>query len=459
VRILPGSLRGRLVLGGAAVGIVFSVLVGTVATWRFHHAEDQALAAALSSRLELARDQIAADGSITQDAGSPRTDLVQVIGPDGAVRSSSPYFAGVGPLVQLARVPDNPRGVQTRVHLTSPPGPLVVLAVRLPVAARGTTPAGSGALIVAVDSQVFDATTSDLTAILLVGLALVVLAIAALSWSLTGRALRNVTRLTESAEAVGPSDLAAGLPVPAHDAELARLVGGLNRMLRRLDENHARELAFAADASHRLRTPIATLRAEAELALRETDPRELRTALERVVEDADQLTTVVDRMLARSRAREHLPKSVRAEMSEAAKRWQRQAAAAGITAVVRLEPGISADVRATGLVEAVEPIVDNALRFAPPGGSVTIVVGLDPRDATNLAVTVTDNGPGVPERVAAQMFDAWVSTRDASVAGGLGLWLARETARDLGGDIDHIADSAETTFRLVMPMSGAAPPP
>ncbi|MCW2825129.1 MAG: hypothetical protein JWQ91_2046 [Aeromicrobium sp.] len=74
--------------------------------------------------------------------------------------------------------------------------------------------------------------------------------------------------LAERAEAAAPRDLAIGLPVPPAGAELARLVGALNRRLARVEISHVKELQFAADAGHRLRAPVATLRAEAELAMR-----------------------------------------------------------------------------------------------------------------------------------------------------------------------------------------------
>jgi signal transduction histidine kinase len=67
-------------------------------------------------------------------------------------------------------------------------------------------------------------------------------------------------------------------------------------------------------------------------------------------------------------------------------------------------------------------------------------------------VDIGNTGSGITDEVAARLFNAWVSTRDASVAGGLGLWLARETARDLGGDVELVdADGATTVFRIALP--------
>ncbi|MEO7980657.1 MAG: HAMP domain-containing sensor histidine kinase, partial [Sporichthyaceae bacterium] len=314
------------------------------------------------------------------------------------------------------------------------------------------SPAGTGALVVAVDGEGFTAARSDLLALLLVGLVSVVLAIAALAWVLAGRALRTVTRLTEGAESIRPGDLEDGLPVPVHDAELARLVGALNRMLHRLHQGHSRELAFAADAGHRLRTPVATLRAEAELALRETDSSEHLAALRRIVADADQLALVVDRMLARTRPRSRASAGpVHPVLEAATTRWSRQATLSGVTLTVALPAGLDGDVASPGIGDVVEPIVDNAIRHTPTGGRVGITVAMQD-SGTRITVDVTNSGDGVPSALAPHIFDAWVSGRDASIAGGLGLWLARETARDAGGEVTLVDPSAgRTTFRVLLP--------
>ncbi|MGO4343643.1 sensor histidine kinase [Pedococcus sp. 2YAF34] len=456
MRFTPSSLRNRLVLGAVALGLTFAVLFGAIATWRVHHAEEQAVRAALQTRLELARDEVSPVGSLTHSVSSPKIDLIQVIGPDGRTRSSSDPLARIGPLADVSSVRKAPRGVENRVALQSPDIDLAVLAVPLTLTSSGDSPAGTGALVVAVDAEGFNATTSDLLGLLIAGLVAVVVAITGLSWILTGRALRNVTQLTERAEAVRPKDLAAGLAVPRGDAELARLVEALNRMLARLHQSHATELAFAADAGHRLRTPVATLRAEAELALRESDPVEMTAALERVVHDADQLTSIVDRMLARSRARDHDPEPVLAALSGATPHWKRQAELGGLTLAVHTDDRITPRVVCADLREIIEPIVDNAVRHTPAGGVVTVDARLEPADHDTIHVSVSNTGPPVEPEIAPYVFDAWVSSRDASVAGGLGLWLAREAARDHGGDVTLLAgDGTVTTFRIALPLTNA----
>jgi two-component system sensor histidine kinase TctE len=351
----------------------------------------------------------------------------------------------------------NGAGAPGRVALQQPDVDLALLGVPIRLAASGSSPAGTGVLVVAVDAEGFNAATSDLLGLLLVGLAAVVLAIALLSWVLTGRALRSVTRLTESAEAVRPQDLETGLPVPGHDAELGRLVSALNRMLVRLHGSHATELAFAADAGHRLRTPVATLRAEAELALRQADPAERTAALERIVLDADQLTLIVDRVLARSRARSHTPVSVKEALTEAGERWRRQAELAAVDLDLAVDPSMPQGLSCAEILEVVEPVLDNALRHTPTQGTVRVEVRAGRNGhqrVDHLAIEISNPGDGVSPELAPHVFDAWVSSRDASTAGGLGLWLARETAQDLGGELSlAAAGPPTTTFRIVLPAS------
>ncbi|MCW2837943.1 MAG: hypothetical protein JWQ15_2057, partial [Marmoricola sp.] len=155
MKFSPSSLRMRLVLGAVVVGITFAALFGAGATWRVRHAEDRALRAALESRVELARDEVAPDGSLRQDAGSPKTDLVQVVGPDGVVRSSSPSLRGLGPLVDVGAATGSTSGVSSKVALRSPDIDLALLGVPVRLAPNGSSPAGTGALVVAVDAEGF----------------------------------------------------------------------------------------------------------------------------------------------------------------------------------------------------------------------------------------------------------------------------------------------------------------
>lgn len=450
----PRSLRGRLVLGAVCVGVVFAVLFGVVATWQVHRTEDLAIGAALQTRLELARDQVRPDGSLGTEPVDPRTDLVQVIGADGSIVASSPALRAVGPLAQPTVVAAAPRGVVGAVALTAPDIDLATLAVPTQIMRPGRTQPEAAVLVVAVDTEGFGTADGGLTTLLVGGLGVVVLVLAGLAWFVSGRTLRSVNQLTERAELLHPSDAAGGLTVPDGDAELGRLVLALNRMLARLYAAHTAELTFIAEAGHRLRTPVATLRAEAELALLDPDPDRdhWTTALREIVADADLLTLIVDRLLSRTRRRVHGSLALGAGLDACVARWRRQARLAGLDLHViqrgELHGNLECDAD-----EVLDPLVENALLHGAGGGRVDVVVGLA-AGGTEVVIEVANGGDRIPSQLAPHVFDAWVSSRPASEAGGLGLWTARETARAVGGDVVlTTSPGGRTTFVARLPVT------
>lgn len=229
-------------------------------------------------------------------------------------------------------------------------------------------------------------------------------------------------------------------------------------MLRRIDEAHVAELAFAADAGHRLRTPVATLRAEAELALRDPGPEARTMALQQIIADADHLGVIVDQMLARGRTRALKPAVVTDLISKGSTRWRRQAELAEVRLSVQVDPMLPVQLRSDNLLDVVEPLIENAIRHTPSGDNVTVRVTAvlsDPSakpQRTRPRIEVTNTGEPVPAELAPRVFDAWVSSRPGSEAGGLGLWIARETARDVGGEVSLDPSVAgQTTFRVDLP--------
>jgi signal transduction histidine kinase len=304
---------------------------------------------------------------------------------------------------------------------------------------------GTGAVIVGVERQGFLSARREVLTLLAIGLACATALVGVITWLLTGRALTTVGRLTAQAEKLSATDAPGGLAAPRQDRELAELTDALNSMLARLGEHHARNLAAAAETTHRLRTPLATLRAEAELALTEDDPEQMRSALRSVVSDADRLGAIIDRLL-RIGSSGSLPRPVDEVVAELSEEWKRQARAAG--AALEVHSAGTGDVDAQLLRAVVEPIVENAVAYAEPGSSVTIRVSANER----LQVTVENLGAGVAEELRASLFEPWVS--GASGRSGLGLWLARETAREAGGDVTfNESTHGVTRFSAWLPLS------
>jgi two-component system OmpR family sensor kinase len=445
-------LRWRLVVATLVGTIAFAIGFGALAVFEIERLEQHSISTALQERIDLVRPQVQEDGSLGELDHSPRTNIGQVVGPDGGVRDATPSLVDQKAVLDVARVRAHPAGVQGTVELNH--SKVVVRGIPVQLAATPSSPAGTGALIVGLESEGFETAGHQLREILLAGLAVVVPLAGLLAWLLAGRALRTVSELTEEAEAVGLSDIGRGLDVAAGDPELARLVAALDRMLARVAAGLERERRFAADASHRLRTPLATLRAEAELALLEGDRNSMAEALRRVIDDADDLGELVNRLLAAHTSRRSQPVAVADALASACERWERQVTTSGArlaTDLSRLDDdGRTVDPHLLRTV--IDPLVENAAQHGSPDGQVTVSAAA--QDGS-LVVLVTDDGPGIDPDIRERLFQPWVTSREERGGAGLGLWLSQEAARAVGGDVSLTGAPVGTTcFEVRLPLSG-----
>lgn len=269
-------------------------------------------------------------------------------------------------------------------------------------------------------------------------LAVAVLVAVALATALILRAaLRPVARMTADAAVWSESDLDARFNEgPPHD-EITRLAATLDGLLDRLAAGLRRERRLTAEVSHELRTPLAQIRAETDLALRrDRAPDEYRSALQGVRASADRIEATVETLLATARQDAHLPRGT-ADAAEAASRVVRafgpMADSAGVTLAVEPCAGATrAGVEMEVIERILHPVVENAVRHAR--SEVRVGVSLD--DA-GVAVTVRDDGPGVPAEDRERIFEPGVRGNDGrtSNGAGLGLSLSRRLARAAGGDV------------------------
>jgi signal transduction histidine kinase len=339
-------------------------------------------------------------------------------------------------------------GTPRQVGLAAPDIDLAIVGSAFRVQGR------PGALIVGLESQGFLDARHELSVVLLVGLPLAVVLSGALAWALTGRTLRSVRRLAEEADAISLGEPGRSLVVDTRDTEVARLVAALNRMLTRLDSRYAVNLAAAAATTHRLRTPLATLRLDAELGLAEDDPEATRETLKRVIADVDRLGSLVDLLLANADLRTEHRVLLTDAVAELGEEWQRQARTRRRDLLIEVSGQGSLDVNI--LRAAADPLVENAIEYS--AGDEPIVARLTVRDVeghdAELTVEIENTGLGVPPDVTGRLFEPWTGTRNS----GLGLWLAREAARAGGGEISCVEPGPpRTVFRLVLPVAGPIP--
>lgn len=275
-----------------------------------------------------------------------------------------------------------------------------------------------------------------------------------LAWRAT-RPLRAISDTTRRILQTG--DLAARVPGPDGTSELALLVRQLNTLLEK-NSTHMRVLRETLDnLAHDLRTPLTRLRGTAELALQDVgDPAEARAALADCVNESDRLMHVLEALLDISAAEGGALKlerdivDVRMLVDRAVDLYREVAEEKKIAVEVQQLESVEASVDAVRLGQAINNLVDNALKYTPADGRVVITTRHEPRTAV---IEVTDNGPGVPASEREAIFRRlYRGDRSRSQRGlGLGLSLVKGIVESHGGTIavdDAPGGGARFTVRL-----------
>ncbi len=261
-----------------------------------------------------------------------------------------------------------------------------------------------------------------------------------LVWFALARGLRPLRQVQGRIHDRDPNDFSPIDPRGAPE-EIAPLVSAFNGLLGRLEVSVAAQRRFIGDAAHQLKTPLAGLRTQAELALGADDANELRTSLRMIAGSAERSARMVSQMLALARAenlREAAPFQ-RIDLTELSREvisdWVPNALAAGIDLGFE---GLPLEVPVDGnpvlMREALNNLLDNALRYTPRGNSVTVRVLATPE---HHIVEVEDCGRGIAPEDQARIFDRFyrVLGGDESSGSGLGLAIVREIAEQHGATI------------------------
>jgi heavy metal sensor kinase len=296
-------------------------------------------------------------------------------------------------------------------------------------------------------------------------LPLLVLLASFLGYWLSGRSLAPVNRIIETAELIGAQNLSSRLEVPKARDELRRLTETLNAMLARIEASFKSITQFTADASHDLRTPVAVIRATAEITLRKPRTQdEYRRSLSTILETSVDTSELLENLLTLARAdagaagMEMRPLDLAAHVQKARER----AALLGlekaldITATTPPEPvWVKADAIAIDRLLLI--LLDNAVKYSPSGGRCEIALS---QSETHAQITVRDSGVGIPETELKSIFDRFYRVDRArsknSGGAGLGLAIARWIAEMHGGTI--AAESklgAGSVFQIRLPAHAA----
>jgi signal transduction histidine kinase len=283
----------------------------------------------------------------------------------------------------------------------------------------------------------------------LIGLGVVAAGLA-LAWFLARTFAAPVTRLDRAAERVAAGDLDTRVPEDG-PAELATLARSFNRMAAALGASLAAQRDFVANASHQLRTPLAGLKLRLEAVRAEGGP---------AAEEADKAEREVDRLsalvgdlleLARADAPEETAKAVDLARvaSDAVERWRDRVVASGRE--LHLDSAEPAAIWASevDVTHVVDNLLENAIRYSPSGARIAVATASVPRPA----LTVSDDGPGIPDEDRPRVFERFFrgsTGRRAGPGTGLGLSIVAELARRWGGDA-RLVDGPGTAIEVSFP--------
>jgi heavy metal sensor kinase len=291
------------------------------------------------------------------------------------------------------------------------------------------------------------------------------------AWLLAGAALRPVEHLRRQVAQLSEEDLSDGVEVPGTHDELAQLAVTMNDLLGRVRRARVRERGFVAEAGHELRTPLAIMRAELELAARPgRSNEELVEAIGVAGEETERLTRLAEHLLLLARNDDDDDTQLRrrfgaVDMTQLLERATQSARARVDGQDIRIELDAPGDLVVMGdsdrMRQAVDNLLDNAVRYAPPGSLVTVT---GRTDDSRLRITVTDEGPGFEESFLPRAFQRFARGDDARADGsdgaGLGLAIVQSIVETHGGTAEaRNTDPGGAAVTIDIPLSAQCKDP
>lgn len=452
-RWLPRSLRGRLTL----LVVLGAVLVAGVGLALLYAVLDAQLRGAVDAGLRGRLDDVVAEARIGQ--GSVLDDpYAQVVNDRGEVRAASPAAPEEPVLTNVERESDGDGVAFIQRQVPGLPGVARLAAERVP----GT----DATAVVGTSLSGVEAAKDRLAVVLGLTLPAVVLLLALIVRWTVGASLRPVGALTEQAARISSAGTGDRLPVTAGEDEIAELGRTLNGMLDRLRTAFERERAFVDDASHELRTPIAVLRGELELALLDDDPKQLRRAVEIAQAEAEHLSNLAVDLLVLARQRAGALELDRraADLRELAERTATRLRPLLDTSISVDGDHARADVDAVRIEQLLTNLVTNAAEAGAKHLRITVL-----EQSPNAILEIKDDGPGFPDELVATAFDRFTradrarsrrpGTKAAGTGAGLGLPIAAAIVHAHGGEINiQEAATKGACLRLELPLAGPRRP-
>ena len=462
------SLSFRLITWYAGVLTAMFVLLGVLTFFILRHYLEANLLDIQARRARQIADTLVAHTTRGGEAAM-RTAVEELYSPEAndrfirITRADGQLVYSSGPprneRFNPALVPPAPRAAPARKVTLA--GSSLLIAARPAVGADGT----GYRVEVGASGAAAEATLTQVLIMLAVGLPLAVAVAVAGGFVLVRRALAPVERITAKAEEITQLNLSERLPVVRSGDELERLSVSLNHMISRLEDAIRGSKQFVADASHELRTPLTVMRGELEAMAQDAQlGPETREALGSVLEEVDRLAEIVEGLFALSRldAGEAHAEWVRFDLAELAATTADQMSLLAEDKQVRVvcdsAPGVTVEGDRARLKQVVVNLLDNAIKYTPRGGRVSLSVR---REGGYAVLDVTDTGIGIPAEALGQVFKRFYrvdGSRSREGGGaGLGLSIVQSICVAHGAEVEvRSAPGAGSTFRVRQPLAADA---
>ncbi len=454
------SLRLRIAIGAS---LVMAVIL-TVAALSMHVVQERRLVASVDSTLDKSLDDIALAVDLVNDEDSDEAEVlqtvlgvvlagssVQVVDHSGDVVSSNVAGGVEAPLVEL---PDD-LGRHVTVSLEGE---------KLRATSRKfDVPTGTLTLIVARSLREVDESVASVDRIFAAGVPVLVLFLGWLTWLVAGRALRPVDEIRRDVDEISASDPDRRVTVPDSAVELERLAVTMNRMLDRLSESADRQARFVSDASHELRSPLASIRTQIEVDLAHPDEVDWQASEREVLHETVRMQNLVEALLAvaRGEATESADRTRPVDLDDLIMEEARR---------LELPSGTELDLSGVSAAQvsgdpdelrrAAANLLTNAVRHAASHIWVTLIE--HPR---GVELTVADDGPGVPPEARDLIFERFTRLDDSrardSGGSGLGLSIVKAIVTAHGGRVyldPTFEDGARFVVELPLPSDGSTGP-
>ena len=448
---MHASVRTRSALAAAVVMTLCLAIAGGVLLLVLYRSLESTAQDAAAARAEQISAQLRTDTPREVDPSLLATDsqigAVQIVDDTGTVLAAS-NGAPTSPLVTASLSPGQAR----RMGQVEDPG----RSFDYWVSARATAvPGGSVTILVGADREPVESVLTKVAALVAFGSPVIIALAVVGTYRLVGAALGPVEAIRARVASISSTDLAQRVPIPHTRDEVAHLAATMNAMLARLERGRAAQHRLVSDASHELRSPLATITAALEMASGRPELMDNDLIDESLLPEARRMRQLIEDLLLLARSDEDAIELRRDDvdiddllLAEAS----RLRAIGSMRTVTHIEACRTVGDR-VALARVVRNLVDNAVRHA----SSTVTMDCRP-EAGHAVITIADDGPGIPVQDRARIFERFVRldpTRTRSSGGsGLGLSIVEQIVRSHNGTI-AVGDAAGggAVFTLTLPLA------